>query len=118
MTKVFDIMTECIFRLNESDTVQKASLMMKENQIHHLPVYLDKELTGMVSTFDLIGVSYDKLISDVMTKPLITAYEGEELQTIIKTMLDNKIHGIPVIDSKQQLIGIVSSTDIIKHFKA
>ena len=117
MTKAIDMMTECIFRLNESDTVEKAALMMKENQIHHLPVYLDKKLTGMVSTFDLIAVDNGQLIKDVMSEPLITVNEDADLQNIIEIMLERNIHGIPVLDENGQLVGIVSSTDIIKHFK-
>ena len=117
MAKVHTIMSDCIFRINESDSAKKASAIMKEHNIQHLPVFLDKTLTGMVSSFDLMSVDSDQQVSEIMSKPLQFARENENIQSTIIIMLEKEIHALPILNNQDQLIGIVSSTDILKHYK-
>ena len=55
------------------------------------------------------------LVSDYMTTKLITFKANDSLDHVIQQLIENKISGGPVINDKNELIGIISETDCIKH---
>ena len=55
------------------------------------------------------------LVSDYMTKKLITFKPDDSLDHVIHLLISNKISGGPVINDQNELIGIISETDCIKH---
>jgi CBS domain-containing protein len=55
------------------------------------------------------------LVSDYMTTNLITFKAEDSLDHVIEQLITYKISGGPVINEKNELIGIISETDCIKH---
>lgn len=50
-----------------------------------------------------------------MTTKLITFKPDDSLDHVIHLLIANKISGGPVVNDKNELIGIISETDCIKH---
>jgi CBS domain-containing protein len=50
---------------------------------------------------------------DIMSSKLIVAKEGMNIEDAVKLLVNNKITGLPVVDSKGKMIGILSEYDII-----
>jgi CBS domain-containing protein len=55
------------------------------------------------------------LVADYMTSKLITFKAEDSLDHVITMLIKNKISGGPVVNDKNELIGIISETDCIKH---
>ena len=55
------------------------------------------------------------LVSDYMTKNLITFKESQPIEDVIDSLIKNKISGGPVINDKNELIGIISEGDCMKQ---
>ena len=55
------------------------------------------------------------LVSDYMTKNLITFKENQTIEDVIDSLIKNKISGGPVINEKNELIGIISEGDCMKQ---
>ncbi len=55
------------------------------------------------------------LVSDYMTKKLITFKAEDSLDFVISQLIKYKISGGPVVNDKNELVGIISETDCIKH---
>ena len=55
------------------------------------------------------------LASDYMTKKLITFKADQPIEEVIDTLIANKISGGPVVNEKNELIGIVSEGDCMKQ---
>ncbi len=55
------------------------------------------------------------LVSDYMTSTLITFKPEDSIEHVIQTLLGNKISGGPVVNEKNELIGIISEGDCIKQ---
>jgi CBS domain-containing protein len=53
------------------------------------------------------------LAKDIMTKNVITASPDEKIDKVTKQMLENKISGIPVVDSERQVLGMVTEKDLM-----
>ena len=66
----------------------------------------------------LIGLLSDALghkhVDAVMTEDVATTAESSSLVQASATMLKNHVHRLPVVASSGQLLGIVSTTDILK----
>lgn len=55
------------------------------------------------------------LVSDYMSKNLITFKENQSIEEVIDTLIKNKISGGPVVNEKNELIGIISEGDCMKQ---
>ncbi|SHM90967.1 CBS domain-containing protein [Polaribacter sp. KT 15] len=55
------------------------------------------------------------LVSDYMTTNLVTFKAEDSLDYVIEQLIINKISGGPVVNEKNELVGIISETDCIKH---
>jgi CBS domain-containing protein len=54
-------------------------------------------------------------VADVMTHQVITVAPDASIFHAIRLMLQNKISGLPVVDAKGQLVGIVTEGDFIRR---
>ncbi|HMB63448.1 MAG TPA: CBS domain-containing protein [Eudoraea sp.] len=54
-------------------------------------------------------------VSDYMTTKLITFRPEQSVEEVIEALINYKISGGPVVNDKNELIGIISEGDCIKH---
>ncbi|GGD20283.1 CBS domain-containing protein [Hyunsoonleella pacifica] len=54
-------------------------------------------------------------VSDYMTRNLITFTPDQSIESVMETLIKNRISGGPVVNEKQELIGIISEGDCIKQ---
>lgn len=54
------------------------------------------------------------LAQDIMTSPPITIHKNVNIAEAAKIMIRNRISGLPVINGKGHLVGIITKTDILK----
>ncbi len=53
-----------------------------------------------------------KTVADIMTADPITVSPETSLQEAIQILANNKISGLPVVDKKGKLVGVISETDL------
>lgn len=56
-------------------------------------------------------------IQGIMTKDVITAEPKDTIKDVIKKLSDNGISGLPVINKDNEVVGMVSETDILQALK-
>lgn len=104
-----------ILLVDENDSLELVSSIMKWKNIHHLPIInKKKELTGLLTWTDLIKLGDKELhlcVKDVMTKHLITISQEAPIDGAIKLMKIHKINCLPVVRNKE-LLGILTSNDL------
>lgn len=54
-----------------------------------------------------------KTVADVMTRDPITAKPETPLNEVIKTLAEQRISGLPVVDEAGKLVGVISETDLM-----
>ena len=55
------------------------------------------------------------LAKDLMTSPAITINPEATIKEAVQLMLDKRVHGLPVLDTANRLIGIITNTDFSVH---
>lgn len=53
------------------------------------------------------------LAKDIMTTKVITVSPEETVEELIKLLIENRISGVPVINDRNEVIGIVSEGDLM-----
>ena len=64
----------------------------------------------------LLPLNKEVVVKDLLEENLVTIGEAEDLAKAASLMIKYKISGIPVIDSNQNLVGLISKSDIVKTF--
>ncbi|MFV0572838.1 MAG: CBS domain-containing protein [Xanthomarina gelatinilytica] len=54
-------------------------------------------------------------VRDVMSKDLITFKPEQSVEEVIDTLIRNKISGGPVVNDKNELVGVISEGDCLKQ---
>jgi len=56
-TEISEVMSSPLITINPEETIWEASEMMKEKQIHKLPVKENDQIVGIVTTTDIVKIS-------------------------------------------------------------
>ncbi|WP_066890194.1 IMP dehydrogenase [Clostridium nigeriense] len=109
------VITDPIF-LSEEHTVREAQELMAQYRISGVPITRGTQLVGIITNRDIVfETNYDRLISEVMTKsPLITSHEGTTLEEALEILKKHKIEKLPLVDSENNLKGLITIKDIEK----
>jgi CBS domain-containing protein len=98
--------------------------ILLRHKIGRLVVEFGKKPVGIITEKDIAkNVSvYNKkpigkmLVSEIMTKPLITVFDDSKIKDCAKLMKENNISSVVVINRKNKLIGVVTKTDLVSTF--
>lgn len=125
---VKDIMKEKVFLIDKDQNIHDALKLMKKHKISRLPVVNTnsdnvKKLVGMLTEKDiairLSSSRYGNLapshfhVSTVMSTDLVTVESARSIGKAAKSMIENKIGGMPVVDDGE-IVGILTKTDFIE----
>jgi len=55
------------------------------------------------------------LVKEMMTSPVVSVKHDMSLKELVKILDDNIFSGLPVIDEKEKIIGIISEKDVMKY---
>ena len=103
--------------IRRGSTVKDALDMMHDYHIGGIPVVDDENhLVGIVTNRDLRFERHmDKKIDEVMTSEnLVTTHIQTDLVAAAAILQENKIEKLPVVDSENHLVGLITYKDITK----
>lgn len=115
------IMTTKVVTLSPENTVSDARKIFKENTFHHIPIIKDCKLVGVVTTFDLLKLKkpYEEVeqlpLKEVMTSKLAVLNPTDKIGAASIVLLQNRFHSVPVVDDDRQLVGILTTFDLLKY---
>ena len=98
-------------------TLQDAEDIMASYKISGVPVVDDNNiLVGILTNRDMRFTKdfTHKAVDKMTLMPLVTAKEGTTLEEAAEVMHANKIEKLPIVDSKNKLIGLITIKDINK----
>ncbi len=123
-------MSKDVVTVDADDSMQHAINAMKEHSIHLLPVVKKGKLVGVVTDRDLKRASpsdattldvHELLyliakikVKDIMTKKPITVPEDYTIEEAAEVLLKNRFSGMPVLDAKGQVVGVITQHDLFK----
>jgi acetoin utilization protein AcuB len=114
---VKDWMTENVITIAPEATIQEAHQLMREKGVRRLPVVKKEKLVGLLSLGDVREATHDEThlhVREVMAQNVVAVSANDTIKTAAMLMYTNKIGALPVIDSHDRLVGIITESDIFK----
>ncbi|CRH92775.1 Inosine-5'-monophosphate dehydrogenase [Chlamydia trachomatis] len=128
---VKEFMTRKVVYISPDTTIAHAADLMRDQNIHRLPVIENDKLVGLVTEGTIAEASPSKATSlsiyemnyllnktkvkDVMIKDVITVSQFASLEDAVYLMYQNKVGILPVVDDGQ-LYGIITDRDVFAAF--
>jgi acetoin utilization protein AcuB len=129
---VKDWMSKNPITITDETSMMKAIHLMKQNRFRRLPVLQEGRLVGIVSDRDLKEASPSKAttldvhelyyllselqVKDIMTRDPITVAPDDTVEHAAQVMLENTISGVPVVDDQEEVVGILTQSDVFRAF--
>ena len=127
-----DRMTKNLITITKNENINKAMDIMAAHGLHRLPVVEGKKLVGLLtksmisqkgaskatslSIFELNYLLSKITVSTIMEKKVITIYEDQLFEDAADLMLRYDIGCLPVLNKKNELVGILTQNDLFKAF--
>lgn len=133
--RVEDLMTSHVFTVDPHDLIDRVFFLIHYEKVRHIPVIEKGKVIGMVSDRDMykaLGPKSNsnaiesnksgtelyvitKKVQNIMRRGIISITPDALVSDAAELMANNKIGALPVIKN-DKLVGILSSTDILKVF--
>lgn len=134
--RIEEIMTTKVFTVEQHDLIDRVFFLINYEKIRHLPVVEKGKVIGIVSDRDLYkalgpksnsnaiegSIKNSELhvvntrVQNIMRRGVITTTADAMVSEVAGIMAEHKIGAVPVINSNNKLVGIVSATDILRVF--
>jgi CBS domain-containing protein/anti-sigma regulatory factor (Ser/Thr protein kinase) len=116
--KIKDVMATAVITGKRTQTLRHIQAMMRENHITGMPIVEGSHLVGLISIDDIVTALdkgyIDCPVEDRMTKNVIVLQDDMPLSFAISYLNKYRYGRFPVMNKKQELVGILTSTDVIR----
>jgi CBS domain-containing protein len=127
---VSSLMTRHLITVSPDDKLSVVKEIFEKNSFHHLPVVRFNKIVGIISKhdFDMYVAGLNRHFQDgfvnkfllvhhqadeIMTKKLAKLNADDELAVALEVFCRNLFHALPVVDDAGELVGILTTWDII-----
>ena len=112
---VGEYMTRDVETVSPDDTVATVAQRMVETAGHKgFPVTDGRTVEGFVSAGDLLLADEEAPVFTVMSEDLIVAHPEMKVTDAARVILRSGIQKLPVVDDADNLVGIISNTDVVR----
>jgi len=126
--RVADVMTTAVLSVEKQVGAGEVLRHFREYPIHHLPVVEGPRVVGLLSSADIMKLEHmlprggaDPLAwlnqrmkaADLVRRAVITVSVDSTIAVAAERMAQHGIHALPVVDSADHLVGIITTTDIM-----
>ncbi len=126
--KIKEIMSSPVYVVSPDENVARARNLMLRHKIGKLVIVENNKPIGIVTKKDMSRRldqaepqwrrrPIDNIpIRNIMTESLITIFPDATPAQLAELMSENDISGVPVVNNKNEIIGIVTKWDLIRYF--
>ncbi|MBF0325114.1 MAG: CBS domain-containing protein [Alphaproteobacteria bacterium] len=111
-----------VVTISPDASISEAAKLLATHRIGALiATHADGAIAGILSERDIVrglaaqeNVCTTARVQDLMTAAVLTCHEDDTLDSLMMTMTGRRIRHLPVVDSDNHLIGIVTIGDVVK----
>lgn len=129
---VTKIMSTNLVTIHHGEPVSKVRQLIREHGVHHVPVVSGQMLVGIVSNTDVLRVSFGDAfhtdertvdatldhtmtLEQIMEKNPVSVRENAPIREAAQILSQGNFHSLPVVAEGNKLVGMVTSTDLIRY---
>ncbi|MEJ5055868.1 CBS domain-containing protein [Sphingobacterium sp. MYb382] len=126
---VSEIMAKKLITVPSTSKISEIYQLFIDHNIRHIPVTDGTHLLGIISKNDILKIGYSFLetnpeaiyaiydsynLQDVMVKKPIVVSPTTSIKEVVELLTKESFHSLPVVE-EGNLVGIVTSTDLLKY---
>ena len=131
--RITKIMSANVITVDRDQPLSEVWDILSLNHIHHVPVVDGAKPVGVISSTDILRLAYDFdgthdrmlramldyqfSIEDAMSAELVTATVDATVHDAADLLANGDRHSVLVVDAIGDLVGIVTSTDLIRFLR-
>lgn len=115
--KAHEIMSSPVHVLEiKGATIEAAWALLQQHTIKHLPITDKGKLIGLVSERDILKIYAlkDRDKNNWYRTKVFAASPTMDIHQLSQVLFDEKIGSLPIINEQQEVLGIVTRSDILK----
>jgi CBS domain-containing protein len=119
--RISEVMTTEVEKVRADQTAREAASFMLRADAGSIPVCDGDRVIGMITDRDIAvrgvaeGRGPDTPVSELMSDGIVCAHEDDDVQAVAQRMSEEQVRRMPVVDSEERLVGIVSLGDLARE---
>lgn len=127
-------MSTQLVTVHHGDPISNVRKLMQSTGVHHIPVVSGENLVGIISWSDILNLSFGQAfgtderavdavldhsvtLEQVMKKDPVTLSQDGNVRQAAELLAKGDFHSLPIV-SGSKLVGMVTSTDLIRYLLA
>jgi len=131
---VSHIMSTDLATVHLGNKLSEVHALLRQRKIHHVPVVSGTRFIGLLTASDLLRFSWGdpyshdprevdvlldtQSIRDAMQEDVRTILPTATVREAAQVLVDGSFHSLPVVDARGDLVGMVTTTDLIRYLLA
>jgi len=114
--KVEEVMSRELIVGYVPGSVKSALELLAKHNVSGMPILKKdtKKVVGVLTRTDIFKNADEEQLALIMSKEVHTVTNDQDIKDAAKLLFEKRIHGLPVINKKKNLVGIISPKDILK----
>ena len=114
--KVEEVMSTDLIVGYVPGTVKNALNLLAKHNVSGMPILKKdtKKVVGVLTRTDIFKNADEEQLALIMSKEVHSVTNDQDIKDAAKLLLEKRIHGLPVVNKKKNLVGIISPKDILK----
>ena len=115
--KVEDVMSEELVVGYVPGNIKDALSILAKHNVSGMPILKKgtKNVVGVLTRSDIFKNPNEDQLALIMSEEIHTVQRDQELIEAAELLYKHRIHGLPVLNNRKHLVGILSPTDILRH---
>jgi CBS domain-containing protein len=114
--KVEEVMSTDLIVGYVPGTVKNALNLLAKHNVSGMPILKKdtKKVVGILTRTDIFKNADEEQLALIMSKEVHSVTNDQDIKDAAKLLFEKRIHGLPVVNKKKNLVGIISPKDILK----
>ena len=114
--KVEEVMSTDLIVGYVPGTVKSALKLLAKHNVSGMPILKKdtKKVVGVLTRTDIFKNADEEQLALIMSKEVHSVTNDQDIKDAAKLLLEKRIHGLPIVNKKKNLVGIISPKDILK----
>ncbi|MEL9997498.1 MAG: CBS domain-containing protein [Sulfolobales archaeon] len=124
--KVSSYMSFPVIKATAEDSILTVRDLMFKHRVGSVVIMEDKRVVGIVCKGDFIKIAYNRKrylkpldtvkVDEIMTTPVYATSPNKTIKSVANFMSKQGLSHLPVIDSNEELVGIITKHDVLRAF--
>ena len=114
--KVEEVMSTDLIVGYVPGTVKSALNLLAKHNVSGMPILKKdtKKVVGVLTRTDIFKNADEEQLALIMSKEVHSVTNDQDIKDAAKLLFEKRIHGLPVVNKKKNLVGIISPKDVLK----